>query len=268
MEILPHILFVLLILTGVLWFLDRFFARKRRPPGAPDPGWVEWGAAFFPVVLIVFVLRSFVVEPFKIPSSSMVPTLMTGDFILVNKYAYGIRLPIINKKIISIGLPERGDIMVFRYPKDPSINFIKRVVGVPGDVIEYQDHQLTINSEPVRYKDAGMFAYHDFDDPNSGIPLARTIETLGRVEHQILKKFDPQPDTGRSFDGLAQGNCGVQEDRFKCTVPAGHYFMMGDNRDNSEDSRVWGFMPEENVVGRAYFVWANFSDWSRVGSIQ
>ena len=143
------ILFVLLIITGVLWCLDHFKYRKLRAPGAKEPLWVDWGAGFFPVILIVFLLRSFVVEPFKIPSGSMIPTLQIGDFILVNKYVYGIRLPIINKKIINVGNPQRGDVMVFRYPEDPSLDYIKRVIGLPGDQVEVSQGVVKVNGVPL-----------------------------------------------------------------------------------------------------------------------
>jgi signal peptidase I len=143
------ILLILLLVSGAIWAADALVLRKRRPADAKDPWWVEYGASFFPVILIVFMLRSFLVEPFKIPSGSMIPTLQVGDFILVNKYTYGIRLPVVNWKVIDINSPQRGDVMVFRYPEDPSLDYIKRVIGVPGDVIAYQNKKLTINGEPV-----------------------------------------------------------------------------------------------------------------------
>src|SRR5471030_258889 len=146
------LLFSLLVITGAVSALDAIYFRKRRVAGTKEPWWIEYPKSFFPVILIVFLLRSFLVEPFKIPSGSMIPTLLIGDFILVNKYAYGIRLPVINKKVIDISLPQRGEVMVFRYPEDPSLDYIKRVVGLPGDRIEYHDKRLTINGQAVRSK--------------------------------------------------------------------------------------------------------------------
>ena len=155
------ILFVLLVVSGALWALDHFVASKRRSIGSKTPWWVEYGASFFPVILVVFSLRSFVVEPFKIPSGSMIPTLLVGDFILVNKWTYGIRLPVINKKIIDVNLPQRGDVMVFRFPADPSLDYIKRVVGLPGDKIEYMDKKLTINGVAMPQSPAGDYLHTD-----------------------------------------------------------------------------------------------------------
>jgi signal peptidase I len=255
------ILFVLLLATGLLWLVDHFILRKRRTPGSPNPWWVEYGASFFPVILVVFVLRSFLVEPYKIPSGSMIPTLLVGDFILVNKYTYGIRLPVINKKIIQINNPKRGDVMVFRYPVNPSLDYIKRVVGVPGDKISYYNKQLTINGKAVPQEKA---------EPYLGTGLYYTpsyIETLG-VKHPIL--LDRETETPilpiTRFPGIE--NCHYNADGVDCVVPPGHYFMMGDNRDNSQDSRYWGFVPDENIVGRAFFIWFNFSDLKRVGSFK
>ena len=206
-------------------------------------GIVELGKFLFPVVLVVLVLRSFAAEPFKIPSRSMLPTLTIGDYILVNKFSYGVRLPVIHTKIIEFNEPKRGDIFVFRYPKDPSLNYIKRVIGLPGDSIEYYDKVLHINGEsiPQAYKNS-----YRIDD----IGIAqRLTEQLGGIEHEMLH-MQPYP---------ARNN--------KWIVPEGHYFAMGDNRDNSNDSRYWGFVPEENLVGKAFFIFAHWGEWQRVGSI-
>ena len=254
------ILFVLLVVTGTLWLLDRLVARKRRSPGAPAPWWVEWGASFFPVILIVFFLRSFVVEPFKIPSGSMIPTLLVGDFILVNKFTYGIRLPVINKKIIDNGEPQRGDVMVFRYPVDPSMDYIKRVIGVPGDRVEYIDKRLTVNGEVVETTRDGEYLHSGklYYSP-------RYREVVGGVEHQILIEDKAPAFVPQVMDFPGRENCTYTRSGVSCTVPAGHYYMMGDNRDASSDSRVWGFVPEENIVGKAFMIWFNFNDWSRPG---
>ncbi len=255
------ILFVLLVITGVLWFLDHFKFRKLRAPGAKEPLWVEWGAGFFPVILIVFVLRSFLFEPFKIPSGSMVPTLLEGDFILVNKYAFGIRLPVINKKIIEIGSPQRGDVMVFRYPEDPSMDYIKRVVGLPGDKIAYQNKRLTINGEPVP-----MLKQMDY--PYKLQNLSQFTEKLGATEHRLINADDVPAFVPDPADFPFRENCLYNHAGVICTVPPGHYFMLGDNRDNSRDSRYWGFVPDENIVGRAFLIWMNFSDWRRIGAFK
>jgi len=261
----PLILFVLLVATGVIWIVDHFWLKKLRPAGARDPWWVEYGSSFFPVILVVFGLRSFLVEPFKIPSGSMIPTLLVGDFILVNKYAYGIRLPVLNKKVIEIGNPQRGDVMVFHYPEDPSLDYIKRVVGLPGDKVAYQNKRLTINGVEVPVRDAGE--YLDKERLNY---TPRFTEMLGSVEHSILLEpevpsfIEPMQTTRFPF----RDKCNYNSAGVVCEVPAGHYFMMGDNRDNSRDSRFWGFVPDENIVGRAFFIWFNFNDLKRVGSFK
>ena len=266
------ILFVLTALTGVIWLLDRVFFAARRGPGAREPVWVEYSKSFFPVLLVVFLLRSFLAEPFKIPSSSMRPTLEVGDFILVNKFVYGIRLPIIEQKIISISNPKHGDVVVFRYPLNPSQDFIKRVIGVGGDVVEYRDKKLTVNGKPWPQKPDDSYSYLE----------GLRFETLARSdeftdgdrsrEHTIGVNVQAQPvypANVRPFPG--RENCDYNERGFKCRVPAGHYFMMGDNRDNSDDSRYWGFVPDDHIRGRAFFIWFNWDDiasfaFKRVGS--
>ena len=257
------IMFLLLLITGGIWLLDRFVLAKKRT-GA-EPWWVEYAKSFFPVILIVFCIRSFLVEPFKIPSGSMIPTLEVGDFILVNKFTYGIRLPIINQKIIQINDPKRGDVMVFHYPENPSVDYIKRVVGVPGDIVEYRQKHLTINGvEQVQVADG------DYNYVESGLNFVHTekrIETLGDRKHQILVNPDmPNVHLGSVAEFPGRENCVYSEDLVRCKVPQGEYFMMGDNRDNSRDSRYWGFVPDKEIVGHAFFVWMNFSSLKRIGT--
>jgi len=257
------ILLILLLVSGAIWAADALVLRKRRPADAKDPWWVEYGASFFPVILIVFMLRSFLVEPFKIPSGSMIPTLQVGDFILVNKYTYGIRLPVVNRKVIDINSPQRGDVMVFRYPEDPSLDYIKRVIGVPGDVIAYQNKKLTINGEPVATR-----RIDDYLHPERLYYSRQFTEKIDAAEYQTLNDADAPPYIPGPAQFPNRELCSYNAAGVICTVPSGHYFVMGDNRDNSRDSRFWGFVPEQNVVGKAFFIWLNFSDFSRIGSFR
>ena len=235
-------------LAGVIWAIDSAAFRGSRPVDAREPTIVEYARSFFPILLVVLLVRSFLYEPFRIPSSSMMPTLLVGDFIFVNKYDYGLRLPVLNTKIVEIGEPKRGDVIVFRLPSDPSTNYIKRLVGMPGDTIRYVNSHLYVNDTPVEIALEGR--YDGEDQPGS--LLAR--EKLGGVEHAVLL-LPRQPSKEGTF-----------------IVPAGHYFMMGDNRDNSRDSRYdgVGFVPEGNIVGRAVRIWLNWDfpgipRWSRIG---
>lgn len=257
------ILLCLLLVSGAIWVADVFFLRKHRAADANDPWWVEYGASFFPVILLVFILRSFVVEPFKIPSASMLPTLHVGDFILVNKFTYGIRLPVINKKIIGIGEPKRGDVMVFRYPEDPSLDYIKRVVGVPGDKVAYQNKRLTINGLPLEYVRADDYLHAERLHYSK-----QYTEKLNGIEHRMLIDDDAPAFISNVAQFPLQSDCLYNDAGVICTVPAGHYFTMGDNRDNSRDSRFWGFVPEENIVGKAFFIWLNFGNLKRIGSFE
>lgn len=257
------ILFLLLLLSGVLWIIDRFFARKHRAADAPPPWWVEYGASFFPVIVIVFGLRSFIVEPFKIPSGSMIPTLLVGDFILVNKWTYGIRLPVINRKILAVNDPQRGDVMVFRYPADPALDYIKRVVGLPGDRVEYIDKRLRINGTEVAIAESGNYLH-----PDRLYYSPRYSEKLGAVEHSVLIEREAPAFVAQVMNYPYRENCVYSSGGVRCTVPEGHYFVMGDNRDASSDSRVWGFVPDANIVGKAFFIWFNFNDLQRIGSFR
>ncbi len=290
------ILFVLVILTGVAWVLDKlvFLPQRRKAADSAikefdrqqsridkrfadenavqtrsklrdeklrQPWWLEYTASFFPVILAVFVVRSFVVEPFKIPSGSMVPTLLVGDFILVNKFEYGLRLPVTNTKITQGSPLSRGDVVVFRYPKDESVDYIKRVIGLPGDTVAYQDKQLTINGQPVPETPLPDF----FDDERQNY-AKQFEETIGNKKNAILNNPAVPPFVMGAYDYPFRDNCTYNSRGVICKVPPGHYFMMGDNRDNSADSRYWGFVPDQNIVGRAFFIWMNFSDLKRIGS--
>ncbi len=228
-----------------------------------QPWWLEYTAGLFPVIAVVFLLRSFLFEPFRIPSGSMLPTLHIGDFILVNKFDYGIRLPVTNTKIIPVGSPERGDVVVFKYPMDTQVDYIKRVVGLPGDTVEYRDKVLYVNG--VEQKQTGS---RDFVDDSTMITLEERDEQLGEANHLIAR--DGRRPSWVPLQGILrkEKSCDYNERGFVCTVPEGHYFMMGDNRDNSEDSRYWGFVPDEDLVGRAVLIWANFGDMSRVGGFR
>jgi len=266
----PTLLVAATFFTGVAWAFDALVWAPRRSrnarqlevqgmsPQSPEvaaalkePTWIEYCKSFFPVILAVLLLRSFVVEPFRIPSGSMMPTLLVGDFILVNKFDYGIRLPVLNTKIIDIGEPQRGDVVVFRYPKDPSVDYIKRVVGLPGDRIGYYNKTVYVNGKPVPQVPAGVYV-----GSGSGISMSgagERLEQLGDVQHKILV----MPRTP-SMEG-------------EYVVPENQYFVMGDNRDNSNDSRYWGTVPEQNLVGRAFRIWMNWDsanggiDWERIG---
>ncbi|MBE0485201.1 signal peptidase I [Marinobacter sp.] len=256
----PLVLVVLTFATGVIWLADKFFLRKKRALEAgpeqtatadedaesQEPWLVDLSRSFFPVLAIVLVLRSFLVEPFQIPSGSMLPTLEVGDFILVNKYAYGLRLPVAGTKIFEVGDPERGDVMVFRYPEDGKTNYIKRVIGLPGDRVRYRNKQLFINDEPVAREFVARLP-----------PMERWREDVGGVEHDVYLTL------GR-VAGPGEG---------EWVVPEGHYFTMGDNRDNSNDSRFWGTVSDDLVVGKAFAIWMHWQSltslpsFDRVGSI-
>lgn len=292
------ILFVLVIVTGIAWVLDKLIFLPRRKHAAEaavaefdrqqtrvearfaddnapatrarlrsenlrQPWWLEYTASFFPVILAVFVVRSFIVEPYKIPSGSMIPTLLVGDFILVNKFDYGLRMPVTNTKLTQGNPLKRGDVVVFRYPMDESVDYIKRVIGLPGDTVAYQDKHLTINGQPV--PETPLPDYYDAERGSYAKQFEETID--GTRKNAILNDPATPPYVlGANPDFPFRDNCNYNSHGVICKVPAGHYFMMGDNRDDSADSRYWGFVPDSDIVGRAFFIWLNFGDLKRIGS--
>jgi signal peptidase I len=291
------LLFLATIVTGLYWFAEHlwFLPRRRRAAEALDenaarrnadltargiavddprladakhkvlaqPWWLDWTAGLFPVILAVFVLRSFLFEPFKIPSGSMIPTLLVGDLILVNKFTYGLRLPVLNTRLTEGTPPKRGDVMVFRYPPKPSLDYIKRVVGVPGDEVAYLNKKLTVNGQPV--PEARVSDYFDRDAMRY---FKQFQEQLGDKTHRLLND-DERPAFVPGVEEFPfKQNCRYSVEGVVCKVPEGHYFMMGDNRDNSLDSRYWGFVPDKNIVGKAFLIWMNFGDFKRVGSFE
>ncbi|KAF1045812.1 signal peptidase I [Xylophilus sp.] len=288
------LLFLATVVTGLYWLAERFvfLPRRRRAAQALEeaaaqrraeldrmgiaqvdgdvseargrilmqPWWLDWTAGLFPVIAIVFLLRSFLFEPFKIPSGSMIPTLLVGDLILVNKFTYGIRLPVLNTKVTEGRPLARGDVVVFRYPPQPSMDYIKRVVGIPGDEVAYLNKRLTINGQPVPAS-----AVPEFFDQDAMRYFKQFDEKLGNVQHRILNNDDVPAFVQGASEFPFRENCRYSVEGVTCKVPEGQYFMMGDNRDNSLDSRYWGFVPDRNIVGRAFFIWMNFGDFKRIG---
>jgi signal peptidase I len=289
------LLFLATIVTGLYWLAERlYFLPRRREAAATleaqaaqrkselaargiapvdndlaaarqrilmQPWWLDWTAGLFPVIIAVFVLRSFLFEPFKIPSGSMIPTLLVGDLILVNKYTYGLRLPVLNTKLTNGTPPARGDVMVFRYPPKPSLDYIKRVVGVPGDEVAYLNKKLTINGQPV-----SKSQLPEFFDEDAMRYFKQFEEALGEKKHRLLINTDAPAFVPAVDPYEFKENCRYSVEGVVCKVPEGHYFMMGDNRDNSLDSRYWGFVPDKNIVGKAFLVWMNFGNLKRIGT--
>jgi signal peptidase I len=267
------LLLLLAVLTcGLTWALDKWVWSKKRPAGELAPSHIDIPASIFFVLAIVFLFRSFIAEPFRIPSSSMRPTLEVGDFILVNKFKYGIRLPVLDKKVVDSGRPERGDIAVFRYPVNQTDDYIKRIVGIPGDTVEYRNKVLTVNGKQAAQTPKPPYSYVA-EDIGQFVTHERFSERLKEPAYDIAVA-----PNAPSINALAVGaflgkeNCEYfGNDGFRCKVPADSYFAMGDNRDNSLDSRYWGFVPDSHLRGKAFFIWFNWADvvglnFKRVGS--
>ena len=289
------LLFLASVVTGIYWLAERFHFLPQRQAAAArlqaetvsrreelqrmgiekvdtdtreaqqkllmQPWWLDWTAGLFPVIVTVFLLRSFLFEPFKIPSGSMIPTLQIGDLILVNKFHYGIRLPVANTKVTAGTPVQRGDVMVFRYPPKPSVDYIKRVVGIPGDEVAYLNKKLTINGQPVASE-----ALPDYFDESVMRYFRHERESLPGKNHEIIIDSERPGFIAGADEFPFRDQCRYSVEGVVCKVPEGHYFMMGDNRDNSLDSRYWGFVPDKNIVGKAFFVWMNFGNFKRIGS--
>ncbi|AVR78575.1 signal peptidase I [Neisseria mucosa] len=276
------VLLIFVVFTGIVWAIHK--GRLKKDPSHQDKAhFTDYMSGFFPIILVVFILRTFIAEPFQIPSSSMRPGLVKGDFILVNKFAYGIRTPIINNVLIPTGQIERGDVVVFNYPVQPEMNYIKRIVGLPGDTVEYRDKVLTVNGQVAPDQPNGTYSYPDDTEPSAIHSPELFQTTLNGKSFNILKepgqptisipaldkyRMEIMPENGYSVEQSGLKHCQYAEDGsgFTCKVPEGRYFAMGDNRDNSADSRYWGFVDDKLIVGKAFFVWMNFGDYSRIGS--
>jgi signal peptidase I len=268
-------LFVTVVVTGLYWLAESVYFKPKRVASAKlltdsarnlalqQPWWLDWTAGLFPLLCAMFLLRSFLFEPFKVPTGSMIPSIAIGDMMLVNKFKYGVRLPVLNTKVFDVSSPQRGDIMVFRFPPQPSQNYVKRVIGLPGDDISYLNKVLIVNGK-VLSKTPQM----DYLDVDTMTISKQFEEIIGDKKHNLLNE-DSRPAyiAGASVFPNRE-HCQYSIEGVRCKVPAGHYFMMGDNRDNSLDSRYWGFVPEANIVGKATFVWMNFSHLNRIGELQ
>jgi signal peptidase I len=259
------VMLVLVLITGAVWALDKLvLAKKRAEIGAEPSHLTDYSRGFFPVILVVFLLRSFLVEPFQIPSSSMRPGLIVGDFILVNKFHYGLRVPVLNTVMVPVHKVDRGDVVVFNFPDNPKINYIKRVIGLPGDVVEYRNKKLTINGSPVAEQPDGSYDYVE-----QGVAMIHNNQFREHLDGKTIQTLvipDMPPvavDKVESFP--FRDHCQYDDSGFKCRVPDNNYFMMGDNRDNSLDSRYWGFVPDRLLVGKAFMIWMNFRHLNRIG---
>lgn len=262
------VLLVFIVVSGVILLLDKLIWSKSRSETQMKPHYVHYSREFFPVVLAVWVLRAFLFEAYQIPSSSMRPDLTVGDFILVSKFNYGLRMPVTNQVVIPINKVNRGDVVVFQDQTKPNRDLIKRVVGLPGDTITYVDKRLRINGQNLSYQNDGSYDYTEAG-PNGDVMIhnQRLIEDLTGVKHPIIVWDQVPPvilEMVQNFPG--KENCQYNDEGFTCKVPDGHYFMMGDNRDNSLDGRYWGFVPDKAILGKAIYVWMNFRDLSRVGT--
>jgi signal peptidase I len=254
----PLLLLLAVVVCGIAWAWDKFFLAKKRPAGELAHWGIEVPGSIFWVLLIVFLLRSFVAEPFRIPSSSMRPGLVTGDFILVNKFSYGVRLPVLDNKVIEIGTPARGDVAVFKAPHEPDKDYIKRVIGLPGDTVVYQDKKLTINGKPVPQVEAGSYSYSEFGQFMTSLRFTEDIDgrKFSIAQFPQFPSFIPGQRTGTT----PVSTCTNDGPVLTCKVPEGHYLAMGDNRDNSLDGRYWGFVPDSHLRGKAFFIWFNWDD--------
>ncbi|MBN3005826.1 signal peptidase I [Chromobacterium alkanivorans] len=258
------VMLVFVLITGAVWLADKLVLAKRRVAETQAGHFVDYSRGFFPVILVVFLLRSFIAEPFQIPSSSMRPGLVVGDFILVNKFTYGLRVPVLNTVFAPVDKVERGDVVVFNFPPNPKVNYIKRAIGLPGDVVEYRDKRLTVNGKPLPDADDGSYEY--LEQGLMMVNAKRYKETMGQRTYSVLNNEGSATVTlSQVQDFPFRDNCRYDDNGFVCKVPAGHYFMLGDNRDNSLDGRYWGFVDDKLVVGKAFMIWMNFGDLSRIG---
>ncbi|KJH66259.1 signal peptidase [Chromobacterium violaceum] len=260
------VMLVFVVITGAVWALDKWMLAKKRAASGAQPGhFVDYSRGFFPVILVVFVLRSFLVEPFQIPSSSMRPGLVVGDFILVNKFTYGIRVPVLNNVLVPVNQVKHGDVVVFNYPPNPKVNYIKRVIGLPGDTVEYRNKRLTVNGKPLTDVEDGTYDY--IEQGLAQITAQRFRESQGGKTYHVLNNAEaPVVALSQVQDFPYRDNCRYDDDGFVCKVPQGNYFMMGDNRDNSSDGRYWGFVDDKLMVGKAFMIWMNFTQLSRIGT--